>query len=511
MTSRRAETTSDTRSRLGVIDIGSNSIRLVVYDGLTRAPLPIVNRKAVVGLGTDVERLGRIGDDSFERGVAAVAALVRIAEDVPVAQLSLLATAAVREAENGAAFQAAVAVACGRTMDVLSGDDEARMSALGVISASPQASGIVGDLGGGSLELVAVENGRVLKQTSLPIGPLRLMERTAGRLEDAGQIIDEALSGVHWLNVMRESEFYAVGGGWRAIARLHMGQHDYPLQVIHGFHLQRREARDFTAMLEHLGRQTTSQIRAVSRRRAEGLPWGAVVLERVIAALQPSDIVFSAHGLREGFHFGALDEATRAEDPMLSACRDLAGQHRRFADASGDLERWLAPVTEILEAVPDRMVAAICAIADIGWLEHPEYRAEQAMLRALRMPWSVLSHPERGFLGLVLFVRYGGSASASTAETCRRLLGEDGAARAKALGKALRLAFELCAGRGSALATTLLSLDGQTLVLTLGSEAAVAAPEKIERYTTSLGRALGRPVRVESATDTPTQKKKAAG
>ena len=501
----------DARSRLGVIDIGSNSIRLVVYNGLTRAPLPIVNRKAVVGLGTDVERLGRIGDESFERGVAAIAALVRIAEDVPVARLTLLATAAVREAENGAAFQAAVAVACGRTMEVLSGDDEARMSALGVISASPEASGIVGDLGGGSLELVAIEKGRVLKQTSLPIGPLRLIECTGGRLQDASQVIDAALSTVHWLDALRESEFYAVGGAWRAIARLHMGQHDYPLQVIHGFHLQRREARDFTAMLEHLGRQTTSQIRAVSRRRAEGLPWGAVVLERVIAALQPSDIVFSAHGLREGHHFGALDEATRLEDPLLAACRDLAGQHRRFADASAALETWLSPVAQTFADLPPRMVGALCTIADIGWLEHPEYRAEQAMLRALRMPWSVLSHPERGFLGLALFVRYGGSANAATADTCRRLLGEDGAARAKALGKALRLAFELCAGRGPALERMPLSLDGETLVLTLGSDAAVAAPEKVERYVASLGRAIARPVRVESQTDPVAPQKKAAG
>ncbi len=511
MTSKHSAAGNDARQRLGVIDIGSNSIRLVVFDGLTRAPLPIVNRKAVIGLGTDVERRGRIGDDSFERGVAAIAALVKIAEDVPVAQLTLLATAAVREAANGDEFRAAVKAACGHEMRVLSGDEEASMSALGVASASPHASGIVGDLGGGSLELIAIEDGRVLQQTSLPIGPLRLIERTGGRLEDASQAIDASLSSVSWLDVMRDREFYAVGGGWRAIARLHMGQHDYPLQVVHGFHLQRREARDFTAMLEHLGRQTTAQIRAVSRKRAEGLPWGAVILERVIAALQPSDIVFSAHGLREGFHFTALDEATRTEDPLLAACRDLADQHRRFADASQALLEWLAPIAELLDAVPARLIEATCLIADIGWQEHPEYRGEQAMLRALRMPWSVLSHADRGFLGMTLFVRYGGSAGSATAATCRRLLGEDAAAHAKALGKALRLAFELSAGRGGALALAPLSRDGDGLALTLFSDAAVATPEKIERYAASMGRALGKPVRVTFPEEAPAQKKKAAG
>lgn len=511
MTSKQFANGNGARSRLGVVDIGSNSIRLVVYDGLTRAPLPIVNRKAVIGLGTDVERSGRIGEESFDRGVSAIAALVKIAEDVPVAGLALLATAAVREAANGAEFRAAVKAACGHDMRVLTGDEEAQMSALGVVSASPHASGIVGDLGGGSLELIAIEDGKVLQQTSLPIGPLRLIERTGGRLDDAGRIIDEALLTVSWLDVMRNREFYAVGGGWRAIARMHMGQHDYPLQVIHGFHLQSREARDFTAMLEHLGRQTTAQIRAVSRKRAEGLPWGAVLLERVIAALRPSDIVFSAHGLREGFHFSALDEETRAEDPLLAACRDLADQHRRFADASAALSDWLTPVTACLEDVSPRLIEAACLIADIGWQEHPEYRSEQAMLRALRMPWSVLSHAERGFLGLVLFVRYGGSAGSATAATCRRLLGEDAAARAKALGKALRLAFELSAGRGGALALAPMAREGDGLVLTLLSDAAVAAPEKIERYAASMGRALGKPVRVAFPEESVAPTKKAAG
>lgn len=510
MTARNSAANNGTRSRLGVVDIGSSSIRLVVYDSMNRAPLPIVNRKAVIGLGADVERRGCIGEGSFQRGVAAIAALVRIAEDVPVAQLCLLATAAVREASNGEEFRAAVKAACGLEMRVLSGDEEARMSALGVVSASPRAGGIVGDLGGGSLELVAIEDGEVLQQTSLPIGPLRLIERTGGRLEDASHAIDAALSTVPWLDVMRNREFYAVGGAWRAIARLHMGQHDYPLQIVHGYHLQQREARDFTALLEHLGRQTTAQIRTVSRKRAEGLPWGAVLLERVIASLQPSDIVFSAHGLREGFHFTALDEAVRGEDPLLAACRDLADQHRRFPDASRALQAWLAPVGSLLDDVPERLIGALCLIADIGWQEHPQYRGEQAMLRALRMPWSVLSHSDRGFLALALFVRYGGSAGEATVETCRRLLGEDGAAHAKALGKALRLAFELCAGRGGALALTPLSADGNGIVLSLSSDAAVAAPEKIERYAASLGRALSVPIRVIQE-EPSAHKKKAAG
>ncbi len=509
----RADTAAhafDANRRIGVIDIGSNSIRLVVYDRLTRAPLPIVNRKAVLGFGTDVERHGVLSEESFAAAVRTIDALVKIAEDVPVSALDLLATAGVRGAGNGKEFCDAIKETTGYGVTVLSGEEEACLSAMGVVSALPDLTGVVGDLGGGSLELIAIENGKNVAQSSLEIGPLRLIERTKDDIAAAAQLIDEAVRTITWLDDWQGCDFFAVGGAWRAIARLHMTQHEYPLRVVHGYRMARREAKDFTTMLEHLGKESVARIRTVSSKRAQTLPWGAIALDRIVSALSPHDIVFSTHGLREGHHFESLDAKTQTEDPLYSACRELAGQHRRFPDASDELEAWVAPVAARLTDFDPRLLRAACILGDIGWSEHPEYRAEQALYRILHMPWSILNHDQRALLALIVFVRYGGSARSSEAEICCRLLGDDEVPRAKALGKALRLAFKLCAGRGNVLKATPIVPSDEELALEVGSDATIASPDKVERYTASLSRALGTKVSVNYLEAAPPNKKRAA-
>ena len=285
-------------TRVGVIDLGSNSIRLVIFDDLGRAPLPIINHKAVIGLGVDVERHGWLGKEAFRRGIEAVDILVRLADSVPCADLALYATAAVRQAANGHDFCRSVEARTGRNVTVLTGAGEAQLSAAGVISALPGLSGVIGDLGGGSLELVAVENGNVREQATRDIGPLRLKERWGGDPTRASAAIREAVYSVTWLDAWKHRNFHAVGGSWRAIARLHMTQHHYPLTIVHGYTMAPAETRTFTGMLEKLSNETTSRIRGISRRRAAILPWGAMVLDHLVDALEPQSVVFSAQGLR---------------------------------------------------------------------------------------------------------------------------------------------------------------------------------------------------------------------
>ena len=479
--------------RTGVIDIGSNSIRLVVFDGLNRAPLPIINHKAVIGLGVDVERLGYLGVEAFRRGVEAVDVLVRVARSVPVADLALYATAAVRDAANGSDFCRSIESRTGYTVNVLSGDGEARLSALGVISAVPGLTGVVGDLGGGSLELVAVRRGVIMERSTLGIGPLRMMEKWGANPGDSESPIAEAFDTVAWLADWKCHCFHAVGGSWRAIARLHIAQHDYPLKIVHGYSMTRSGTRDFAGMLENLSHETISRIRTISRRRASTLPWGAKVLGHLMRILKPSAVIFSAHGLREGHHFDMLEPVIRAEDPLLAACRELADRHRRFPDCSAALEQWLRPVSTRFNHAEERVVRAACILADTGWREHPEYRALRSLSRVLHMPWSVLDHNQRAWLALALFVRYGGSSSGDEALPCHRLLEPECAAEARILGKMLRLALELCAGRGQVLKSTPVTAAGKGFHLEMMADAAVASLERIERYVASAGRALDTP------------------
>tara|TARA_B100000676_G_scaffold267161_1_gene281326 strand:- start:4450 stop:5898 length:1449 start_codon:yes stop_codon:yes gene_type:complete len=468
----------------------------VVYDHLSRAPLPLVNRKAVLGLGRDVERFGRLSDELIEQALDSIEALVRMAQDVPVSSLDLLATAGVRSAENGDALCMAIKGRTGHEVSILSGNEEARLSAMGVMSAVPGLTGVIGDLGGGSLELIAVREGAIVDQTSLEIGALRLIERAEGDLAKAPAIVNNVLEGVTWLKAWRDQPFYAVGGAWRAVARLHMAQQAYPLQMVHGYRMALRETRDFIELLEHLGPKTIAKIQAVSPKRAETIPWGSVVLECLSRTLRPDEFFYSAHGLREGHHFRMLDTQTQLEDPLLTACHELAGQHRRFADASETLLTWLSPLLARMPAMTERLARSACIIADMGWGEHPTYRAPQSMLRVLRMPWSVLDHLERAFLALAVFVRYGGSSGSKFVADCHRLLDEDAIADAKALGKALRLALEICSGRGPVLAATRIEDHDSYLVLAVRQEALSVGTDKIERYAASTGRALHVPIKV---------------
>ncbi len=483
-------------ARAGVIDIGSNSIRLVIFDGLGRAPLPVINHKAVIGLGVDVERHGWFGEEAFRRGIEAVDILVRLADSVPCADLALYATAAVRQAANGSHFCRAVEARTGRAVTVLTGTGEARLSAAGVISALPGLSGVIGDLGGGSLELIAVEDGTVMEQATRDIGPLRLKERWGEDPAHASAAIREAVCTVTWLEAWKHRDFHAVGGSWRAIARLHMTQHHYPLTIVHGYTMAPAEARTFTGMLEKLSDETTSRIRGISRRRAAILPWGAMVLDHLMDVLEPRNVVFSAQGLREGHHFRMLDATTRKSDPLIAACHQLALWHRRFADCSAALERWVAPVIRHRGHADPRLVRAACILADTGWREHPEYRARRSLSRVLHMPWSVLDHQERAWLALALFVRYGGAETAEEAAPCRRLLKPDTVDGAVLLGRLLRLALVLSAGRGPILDSSPLVTTADGFTLEIPRDAAIASPERIERQAAAIGEALDVPFTV---------------
>ena len=358
--------------RVGVIDIGSNSIRLVIYDGLTRAPISILNQKITVGLGAAVESTGRLDEAALEDGIRAVEVLVHMAEAMGVDDVELLATAAVRDAENGVEFRLRVEKECHRPVRVLSGDEEARMSAIGVVSAMPDATGVIGDLGGGSLELIAVEDGQIRESVSLPLGPLRLIERSGGSTSKAKKAIESEIDKVDWLEKrLKGQALYGVGGAWRGVARVHMAHTEYPLRIVHGYIMDRREAREFGEMLISLSPDTLGQIDAISRKRADTLPWAALVMDRVLKVGKPTQVIYSAQGLREGYHFTQLDLGTRDRDPLLSACLDTVAHERRFEDSTGVMESWMAPIFPDETPQLARLRHAACILSDLGWHEHP--------------------------------------------------------------------------------------------------------------------------------------------
>lgn len=478
---------------VAVVDIGSNSVRLVVFEGAWRSPLAVYNEKVTCELGQGIERDGRLSADSVARALTCIERFVAIARRIGAASPLLLATAAVRDASDGADFALAVRARLGTELTILSGAEEARLSALGVVSGNADASGVVGDLGGGSLELVALANGRLGAQATLPIGPLRLMALDAAAASlSIRDVVDRRLAEVSWLGPTKGTAFFAVGGAWRALARLHMAQAGYPLRVIHNYRIAGTEAAELCDVVVRMGRQSLKRVAAVSRNRLAALPWAALVLRRLIATLRPSAVVFSANGLREGVVFDRLAAEERRRDPLLAACDNLMRGRERGRPHGAALGRFTAPAFVNEDARHARLRHAACLLSDIGWREHPEYRAEAALDSALRLPFGCLDHDERGWLALALHTRYGGDIEATTTRLPRRLVASDEVGGACAVGLALRLGYSLSGSVAALLAHGRLACGDGTITLHYGARLAPFVGELVERRLGALAEALGR-------------------
>ncbi len=480
-----------TAERVAVIDIGSNSIRLVVYDGLKRAPFPVFNEKVLCGLGRGMEKSGRLNPDGVVQGLDALERFARLAGAIGVGRLDVIATAAVRDADDGAAFVETVRQRTGLAVRVISGEEEARLSAMGVLSGTPAADGLVGDLGGGSLELVRLERGMIGEQVTLPLGPLRLMELAAGRQNNGlSRAIDQRLEALDWLAAVKGRPFHPVGGGWRALAKLHMEQVKHPLHIIHQYAVPAAEARDFAALIARQSRSSLEKM-VGSRRRVDTLPYAALVFERLLRAAQPSRVVFSAYGLREGHLFTLLSPQVQSQDPLLAAADDWAQRFGRFGDPAL-LMAWTGGLFAGEDDAALRLRHAACLLSEVGWADHPDYRAEHAFLRILRFPFPAVDHDERAFLALSVHARYAGTLEGAVAAGARALVSEGQWRKALVLGLALRLAHTLTGGATALLQRTALRVGGERLTLTLPGDGGAPAGEAVQRRLDALAKALNR-------------------
>jgi exopolyphosphatase / guanosine-5'-triphosphate,3'-diphosphate pyrophosphatase len=490
VTVRQARTSNPRRVRRGpiaVIDIGSNSLRLVVYDGIHRAPRMLFNEKVLCGIGRGLSATGKLDREGMSLAATNLRRFVALARAIPVARLDVMATAAVRDATDGLDFVRTIERAFRIRVHVLSGPEEGRLSAFGVIAGIPEAAGIVGDLGGGSVELVPIAGGQVDAAVSLPIGPLRLADIAEDdrRLRET---IDRQLDSVPWLG-RHNGAFHAVGGAWRALARIHMEQSKYPLHVIQQYSLPRSTAEDFLDLIARQSRKSLERMSGISRKRLEWVPLAARVLHRLLRRNQPGYLVFSAFGLREGHLYSLLDEKEQRTDPLLAGAMTTAEAHRRFGANGEELFAWTAPIFLSEEPRQRRLRRAAALLSDVAWAEHPDYRAEQAMRTALFIPIGGIDHAERAFLAAALHARYGGQ---EPNETVRKMLDDETLAAARSVGLALRLGNTLSGGVPGLLGGTRLMLEDGTIALSLRRDSGDRLGESVQRRLDALGRALGR-------------------
>jgi len=502
----RARPGTERAPRMGVIDLGSNSVRLVVYEGRGRNPTPIFNEKAILGLGRGLETTGRLNEEAVENSLTVLERYAAVSLAMRAEPTEILATAAVRDAANGPAFVAELHRRFRHLpIRVLSGEEEARISARGVLAGIPSADGIMGDLGGGSLEVVELRRGETGASATLPCGVIRLAEQAGGSVTRTRSVMDRHLAHVPWLERGSGRDLYLVGGAWRTLAQIHIAQTDYPLSVVHHYALGRDEARDLAGIVAGMTRKDLERMMerapGISRRRLDALPFAAVVLRRLLRATGSRRVVFSANGLREGWYMAQIAPETRALDPVLAAGQDLARRFSRQLDLAAGLVEWTAPIFPGESEHARKLREAACWLSDIGAHEHPEYRAEQAYFHVLRLPGVGLDHHARAFLALVVGTRYEADAKAPYAQAARTLLDPASLQRAETLGIALRLAYTLSGGTAELLALTGLRVEREKLVLRLAARGGVFAGESVWRRLSRLAGVFGLEPSTEIAAD----------
>ena len=482
---------------VAVIDIGSNSVRLVVYEGITRSPTPLFNEKTLAGLGREVQTKGLLPADAVEKALGALKRFRALCDTMQVEKLWVLATAACRDARNGKEFIAAAEQICRTRIDVISGQREAELTALGVVSGFHRPDGIVGDLGGGSLELVDVYGSRIKPGVTLPLGGLALQDRAGRSIKKAEKIVKTELGKLSLLKGGEGRTFYAIGGTWRSLAHLHMAQTGYPLHVMHGYSVRAKEALEFSRIVSRVNPETLSQIDVVASARRPLLPYAALVLENIVRRAEPRDVVFSALGVREGLLYSLLNVEERKKDSLLAAARELNWLRSRSPQHGEELIEWtdaFMATSGIDESAEERRLRhAACLLADIGWRSHPDYRGEQSLNVIAHAAFVGIDHPGRAYIALAVFFRHMGLLhDEELSPRLRELASTRTLDRARVVGAALRVAYLVSASQPGVLPRTPLKVERHRLVLKLEGECAALAGERLFSRLKQLARLVGR-------------------
>ncbi|THD82177.1 Ppx/GppA family phosphatase [Aliigemmobacter aestuarii] len=424
-------------SRVGVVDVGSNSVRMVVFDGAARSPAYFYNEKVMAGLGKGLAETGRLNPEGRARALAALKRFALLAEGMGIAPLTVVATAAVREAVDGPEFQEQVQRETGLRLWVIDGPEEARLSAQGVLLGWPDAKGVVCDIGGNSMELARIGGGKVGRRVTSPLGPFRLMQVSA----DPKKRQDHIRRQLRALNEdirAKGERIYLVGGSWRVIARLDMERRNYPLTVLHEYRMQPKSLLD---TLDWIASSDLAVLRGrtgTSAERMELVPLACEVLRELIDILKPSEIDVSSYGIREGLLYEQMPDRLRARDPLIEAARATEATQARVPGFGKKLFGFIHPIFKGASEERLRLIRAACLLHDTTWRAHPDYRAEACFDNATRANLGGLDHPGRVFLGLALLHRYKNSRSGSRMEPLFRLLSEEEIQEAEVLGKAMR-------------------------------------------------------------------------
>jgi len=487
-------------SKVGVVDVGSNSVRLVVFDGAARSPAYFYNEKIMCGLGAGLLETGRLNVVGRERALNALIRFAHLARGMDLPPLSVVATAAVRDASDGPDFCAEVLQKAGLNIQVISGEEEARFSAQGVLLGWPGAYGLVCDIGGASMELAEIADGLVGRRVTSELGPLKLRD-VKGGYRGRKAHIKAVLERLKAAMGPQRDRLFLVGGSWRAIAKIDMARRGYPLAVLHEYRMTVTSVRETIKFAKGQDLDELRALAGVSGARIALVPYALEVLSQLLRSFKPKDIAISSYGIREGLLYEQMPQRLRNRDPLIEACRFAEAKDARLPGFGKTLYRFVSPLFKSAPDARKRLIKAACLLHDVSWRAHPDYRAEVCFDNATRANMGGLKHSERVFLGLALMQRYSSKRDDSRFDPLIGLLDEKSLRQAEILGKAMRFGAMLWpqhdAPGNAPPATLCLYPKKKLLELTMSRAAAPLFAEVAETRFRALARALDCDVRIK--------------
>lgn len=477
-------------SRVGVVDVGSNSVRLVVFDGAARSPAYFYNEKIMCALGAGLDQTGRLNPKGRKRALAALKRFQLLADGMGLAPLTAVATAAVREASDGPDFCEQVKRETGIRLWVIDGQEEARLSAQGVLLGWPEAKGLVCDIGGASMELAEVGDGKVGWRASAPLGPLKL-QNIQGGPKALRKRIKTVMNELAAQMGTDHGRLYLVGGSWRAIARLDMERRGYPLHVLHEYRMTPKAVR---ATLKWIASSDISSLRArtgLSGARMALVPIACEVLARLLKSFRPKEIAVSGYGIREGMLYEQMPERARRRDPLIEACLFSEAKDGRRPGFGRVLNRFIAPLFVGETVATKRLIEAACLLHDVTWRAHPDFRAEVCFDNATRANLGGLTHQERIWLGLALLHRYKNSRDGTRFSELFALIDKNQIRQAETVGRAMRFGSMFSVDAPERIAGLKWQPRAKVLTLTLAQEGAVLFGEVAQERFNLLAASLG--------------------
>ncbi len=487
-------------SYIAVIDIGSNSVRLVVFSGRDRVPDTIFNEKVMCGLGAEVGTTGKMSETAITTALSTLKRYCLLCEQMNVSEIQVLATAAVRDADNGQAFVKLVKKSCGLDIKVIEGEEEGRLSALGVLSGEPTATGIMGDLGGGSLELARIKNGKVHETISMPLGPLRLRSKFGDDKRKIAYYLRDLFSSISWLEKCEGQTLYLVGGAWRNIAKLMIREKSHPLPILHGFSNAKNEFASYCKRISYFDPSNIPFANDLPSRRKGVLPVAAIVMKELLGVMKAKSVTVSSFGLREGYIFDGLSDDIRKLDPYLFSCHVLADERARFAEHAQLIYDWTRPLFTTKphnENQHTRLHQAICLLSDIAWRGHPDFRAEKAVEMALHGNFVGLTHNDRAYVAVALNQTYGAPIDTPQISSTLPLLKIQDIMDAQIMGAGIRLAQRLSGGTALGLTHTGLRKSKGKLYLQVPKSYENLVGEVVMKRLEQLAQLVGRKSAIE--------------